>query len=224
MAGGFVLGEVLGLQNEVALCVTGMIGLTVVPLAVLCFGLRAKGRSLWLWLLPFFVCAGFWRGCDARLTCDRELALGLDGKYVTVTGEIIKREQRKDGSWRVVLRKAFGSQAAADFCLKRLQVYLDAVDSEDECPYRIGAKISLSGTIQSFDEARNPGEFDYRLYARSQKMNYRMFADDYTVTAAGSRPVRENLARFREWAGKILEQIADPEFKGYCHCMLYYKD
>ena len=20
------------------------------------------------------------------------------------------------------------------------------------------------------------------------------------------------------------EQIADPEFKGYCHCMLYYKD
>lgn len=178
------------------------------------FRKNTKGRSLWLWLLPFFVCAGFWRGCDARMTCARELALGLDGKALTVTGEIIKRELREDGSWRVTLRQVSGFQEGAEFCLERLQVYLDAADPEPECPYRIGAKVSLNGIMQSFDAACNPGEFDYRLYARSQKLNYRMFADDYTVMAAGSRPIRENLAWFREWAGDVLERISDPKDYG----------
>lgn len=215
MAGGFVLGEVLGLQNEVALCVVGVMGLTFFSLAVLCFGLRTKGRSLWLWLLPFLVCAGFWRGGEVRMACDRELALGLEGVRVTATGEVVKREQREDGSYRMILRDIQGkiqnqNEKTAEnerFKLGWLQVYLDDT-------FSIGARILVSGTIQSFDEARNPGEFDYRLYARSQKLNYRMFVDASALETTGNRPIRERIAQFRMWAGAVLERIADPEDYG----------
>ena len=36
----------------------------------------------------------------------------------------------------------------------------------------------------------------------------------------------ENLVRINDRIAELelREQIADPNFKGYCHCMLYYKD
>ena len=34
---------------------------------------------------------------------------------------------------------------------------------------------------------------------------------------------RERTEEFKCMCKEFKEQIADPEFEGYCHCMLYYK-
>ncbi|MGN0158349.1 MAG: DNA internalization-related competence protein ComEC/Rec2 [Brotaphodocola sp.] len=171
------------------------------------FWMFRKGKSLWLWFLPFFVCAGFWRGYEARTACDRELALELNGKYVTVSGKVLKREQREDASYRVILGDCVGD----DFTLEKLQVYWEIHSAESFHFLAIGNWISVSGTVQSFDEACNPGEFDHRLYARSQKLNYRMFAEKGTLLKNGHSLVREALTQVREQSGVILEKTADPK-------------
>ncbi len=219
LAGGFVLGEVLGLQNEVACRVMSVTMLTagVLAAAFVVAVCRADGRcnamnwifrrfrevvgrSLWLWLLPVFLCAGFWRASDARKNCERELHLALDETQVTVLGTVLSRNKREDDSYVIIL----GDCEGEDFELGKMQVYLD-----ETC--RIGTRILVSGTIQEFDEARNPGEFDYRLYARSKELNYRMFADNCRIVDEGYQRIRENVAQFREWAGSILDQLAEPK-------------
>ncbi len=219
-AGGFVLGEVLGLQNKTAIGVMIVTVLTAGILTALfalrvssgnseyCLLKKESGRSLWLWLLLVFLFAGFWRASQVRMACDQEIALGINGQNRTVTGTVLSRDKREDGSWLVTLGDCNGD----GFKLVRLQTCLDGpVIQSGAMPWRIGARVSVTGEIRAFDEVRNPGEFDYQLYGRSQKLNYRMFADDFTVINGGYQQIREKIALFREWAGDILEQIAEPE-------------
>ena len=36
--------------------------------------------------------------------------------------------------------------------------------------------------------------------------------------------IKEGLRRTGGYCREFREQIADPDFEGYCHCMLYYKE
>lgn len=213
----------LGLQNDVALHITFwmllVIGLAVISNVIV---LRGKGRSLWLWLLPFVVWIGFWRGCSARSFCEQELELGFKKTHVEVTGEIMRREIREDGSYRLLLKDLSGSSETESFELRYLQVYVGVQDLENQASemFTIGAQLWVSGTIESFAPARNPGEFDARLYACSQNLHYRMFAEQWERQGIGKSRIREQIACIREWAANTLEQIAAKEDHGIYRAVL----
>lgn len=157
-----------------------------------------KGRSLWLWLLPVFLSAGVMRAQQAKRLCEKELALELDGTTTALQGKVL--EIREQDKWTVMILECDGR---TDMELKRLQVYLE----QPETAPRIGNKIRVRGECMSFAEARNPGEFDYRLYYRSLKLNYRMFAKSCEIVDGSYNRYRESLQRTAVWAAERLELL-----------------
>ena len=86
----------------------------------------------------------------------------------------------------------------------------------------------LSRWGQGYDHAHR-GEDGYislsqrwkDLYQRvvdyyNDEESYSELPEEFTVSPSEKCVTQEDLQKFRQ-------QIADPEFEGYCHCMLYYK-
>ncbi len=189
-------------------------------------GKHRRGRSLWLWLLPLFVCAGMLRAQQAKGECEKELLMGLDGKTAEVFGKVSEISQK--GEWIILIldggkvRSVPGGEM--DGALKHLQVYVEAADlkatdedTTDTCP-RIGNHVRVRGECSVFEAPRNPGEFDYQMYYRSLKLNYRMFAFSCEIMEGEHADLwdryRESLYELSVWASKRLGKLMEPEDAG----------
>lgn len=247
LTGGFVLGEVLILQGSVVMKMLPAVLLAAFG-CVLLWSCAAswtgraegrqrslpqrnrlrrsgfQGRSLWWWLLPIFVCAGMLRGFQAQAACEREMALDLDGRMAEVRGKVDQVSEKqgrvtltlKDGRVRLLAdREETGT-------LGRIQVYVDGEDM-DRLP-GIGTLVSVRGECSGFDAARNPGEFDYRTYYRSLKLNYRMSAFSFEVVDGDSVGIwdryRDGLNRLSMWSAGRLEILAGQEDAGIFRAVL----
>ena len=98
-----------------------------------------------------------------------------------------------------------GQQGKREYALKRLLVYLPPEDMEigEILP---GMKILCTGELESFEPARNEGEFDYRLYYRSRDICCRMSAKKAEITEHSVWLLQAVTYRIREQAKKLLEQ------------------
>ncbi|MDO4267626.1 MAG: DNA internalization-related competence protein ComEC/Rec2 [Eubacteriales bacterium] len=174
---------------------------------------RWKGRSLWLWLLPVFFMAGVLRAGWAADVCGRELALGLDGVSAAAEGRVVSR--RITDRWMVLTLEKVQIKGSGNR-LGRLQIYAEMPmenDADDRYAdpgdrFAVGRQVRAEGECTAFDRAKNPGEFDFCIYYRSQKLNYRMFADSLEVTGGRTAWIREGLCRLSFLAGQILDRSA----------------
>jgi competence protein ComEC len=207
--------------------------------------LAVRGLVLFF-ALPWSLCAvglvsGFLRGNAARAQWEREqeLASEMDGTRIGYSGTV---EQLRDHgeTWEVVLR---GDEEKEN--VRRLLVYVDkgslkeeSVETEtgdknaklvgnvvvgetavtDVVRPRIGGSMRVEGKVQAFEGARNPGQFDFKNYYRSQKLSYRMSADRCSLQEPlrlGWRgQLRDGLWEVAERAGQILDFIAGPQDAG----------
>lgn len=190
-------------------------------LAVLEAGLflrrKKTGRSWMIGLLPVFAVMGFARAHSVRNACERELGLGLAGEAVAVEGTVQSVTSGETG-WSLALEKCAVRTDEADHMLMGLLVYWD----ENECPVP-GSRILVSGTVREIAGARNPGEFDYSMYYRAKKQNYRMFAEHISVVREPERGVgryRELLYGISVKAGEILDRTAPESDAGIYRAVL----
>jgi len=217
VTGGFVLGEVLFLQGVVT-----HTGILAVLLSVILFVLwiitgKTAGGSrkmrlspvlLWLYVL---IGAGSIISGHARIRLEHqwmqtELDLGLDGRRMTVSGTL--DEVTSNGSQTTLLLKdctAWNSSRTGR--LKRIQVYLQS----DAAGLQLGNIVRINGKVSAIDRAANPGEFDYQMYYRSKKINYRVSGQAAVVTEPTVSRYREYLRRAGDDAGMTLDQIAGPD-------------
>jgi competence protein ComEC len=190
---------------------------------------------------------GYLRGSAERTVWVREQQMELDGARMTYTGTIERLRDRGE-RWEIVLfrekdaedvesveetqmfREAQNPVDMRGKTLRRLLIYVDktAVEYIDRSSGRemssaavrprIGSRVTAEGKMQSFDAARNPGQFDYRSYYRAQKLSYRMSAEVCRVDAAArigwSARLRDRLWRLAERAGEILDAVAEPQDAG----------
>ncbi len=221
LAGGFVLGEVLGLQCMMAV----QILLPAAAVVLACMGLGAVGAGQviflprekgywWIGCISLFLLCGFCRGRQERHVWETEQALALDGVWREYTGKL--RGLKDCGSqWEMLLalEEPMGGEP------RRIFVYVDkggiAWDGRtaDMRP-RLGMGLRVEGKLEAFGQARNPGQFGYRDYCRAQGISYRMSAGR---CEAGDGPYdifADGLWGARDWAGRILNQVADPADAG----------
>lgn len=180
---------------------------------------KKTGRSWIWWLLPICVLGGFVRAQNVRRACDRECLLALDGKEAVVEGTVCTLQKRQDG-WAFgledcILYPAEGRTDSGN--LMGLLVYTETADRP-----LLGSRVRAEGTMKAIDMARNPGEFDYRLYYRAKKQNYRMFADGWEAVGC-----ERNFDRYRELlyglsvkAGEILDRTAHGRDAGIYRAVL----
>lgn len=192
-----------------------------------------KGRSLYKWLLPVFVfflslAAGFCRAQAVREDAETCQTLELDGKRASCTGTV-ERLERRDERWEVVLRlrtmEADGWNERLSVPPKRLLVYVKDQDVKNFCGkacvsgqkktrLRVGLCITVKGYLQAFDQARNPGEFDFQDYYRAKKLFFRMSAEQCQWENGPYDRIGDAMFQTADYAGKMLDNIADPKSAG----------
>lgn len=167
--------------------------------------IRRMPAAVLFYLLAGAVCvlAGGMRMRLEQQWAQSELALMLDKKTLTVEGTLSRVSTAKDRDV-LLLKDCETVREGEAWRLKRLLVYMPQAAGG----FPLGSRVRVTGKISAFDRARNPGEFDYCLYYRSQKLNYRMMGQSASVTEVSAGRFREWLRRFREEASRTLLQSA----------------
>ncbi|WP_432626577.1 DNA internalization-related competence protein ComEC/Rec2 [Brotaphodocola sp.] len=244
LAGGFVLGEAWILCGRAVMeLLAGMIAAGAVLAAVTAAGLylekiqkskilkpRKKKLSLPVLLLSAAICVGLGMGRAAveRQVCERELALGLDGERVTVTGRVRSITQ-KDEAWELILdgcsaQSQSQNQGSGGGKLRRILVKADR--NTDQKPGQTmdriscGNRIRVRGSCYAFDEPRAPGEFDYRTYYRSRKLTYRMFATSIGIENRETDVISESLRKVSLHASENLRRAVGEQDAGILRAVL----
>lgn len=204
-AGGFVLGEVLYLQSMVAW--GGALAVGLAGSAGLLWAAKS-GRRAGMHLLPFFIClmfvtAGGLRMGDEIRVSERIRQMGLDGRYLDISGTIRSIQETREYT-RFVLEDCRTKEKGEQ--IRGVQVYLKGGDWQS---WKIGHQVTVSGTMRLFDPARNPGGFDSRNYYLAQKLDYRMGADSMVLQQEGYSRYPDLLYRIGKFGGTILEAITD---------------
>ena len=84
---------------------------------------------------------------------------------IALSGRLDKLETSENGweFWITDIRDEDGRAGP-----ERLAVRMDELEKEEEEKLCIGMSVSVTGYLSPIEGARNPGEFDYRLYQLSR--------------------------------------------------------
>ena len=83
-----------------------------------------------------------------------------------------------------------------------------------------GSRIHLTGTAKFLEEARNPGQFSYRMYYRGLGIRNRVTADQIFISEGKSSPLRRQAENFRAYAKAVFHEICAPEDAGIFQAIL----
>ncbi|MEY8338938.1 DNA internalization-related competence protein ComEC/Rec2 [Lachnospiraceae bacterium 62-35] len=189
-------------------------------LAALCIGAaflvvdkkgRLDGRAMYQMALLFSVLAGFGRMEMERTWAVHCIGLGLDGEKIWINGTIEEVKEREKGfSFTLSSCQTEGEK------LGRIEVFLD--ETVEERP-EIGYEIKVYGEMKVCKAARNPGEFDYQIYALGKHSCYQMYGKRLE---RGKRkwPIRNHLSHVRRHCGRMLDALMEEEDSGIMKAML----
>ena len=97
-------------------------------------------------------------------------------------------------------------------------------DLLDMCEEKIlppcGSQIHLTGTAEFLEEARNPGQFSYRMYYRGLGIRNRVTADRIFISEGKRSPLRSQAECFRAYATAVFQEICVPEDAGIFQAIL----
>lgn len=126
---------------------------------------------------------------------------------------------KSEGREEKTKKNADGQKEWKIYELERLLVYLPPEDigKEELLP---GMRLLGMGELESFEPARNEGEFDYRLYYRSKHICCRMSAKKAEITDRSIAPLKAAAYRFREKAEEALKQFCTEKDAGLLSAVL----
>lgn len=156
-------------------------------------------------------------------------------------------EMRPDALERMVTQKGGSAEVAVSGTLDSVSekngwctMILTEVEVEDESVRKVlisckrdllekyeekvlppcGSQIHLTGTAEFLEEARNPGQFSYRMYYRGLRIRNRVTADRIFISEGKSSPLRSQAECFRAYATAVFQEICDPEDAGIFQAIL----
>lgn len=133
----------------------------------------------------------FWAGTEWKFPPE---VIRMDGKEIRMTGRIYKREEREKGpSW---------------YIRSKGRAYI-IYDSEWSS-YKIGNRITVTGTFHLFERASNPGAFDARSYYHNQNIFGSILPTSITVTDTTIQYGKEWTASLRErWKRELQKRMGE---------------
>lgn len=177
-----------------------------------------KGRGRILLFFIFFVLGVLRMSVEQRPVPELIGEVSVAGEAVEAEGklaDITVKEKRGKKQYTLLLK---GSRLTGEqeVYVGRMLVYmgeedLAAAEAEGLKP---GRKVRIVGTVSSEEEPGNPGEFDFSLYYRAQKIRVRMFGSRLQTADRRYSPYQTLLLRIRTHASRILGEIAVLEDAG----------
>ncbi len=140
------------------------------------------------------------------------------GRPVTAAGEVYYREKGTNGTI-LYLKDVQMSESLSEAYLNHVIVYFSK-----EINYPIGTILKVEGKLYTTAEARNPGQFDERMYYRSRGIYYKLRGKSAAVLDASERmrqKLREALLRTKEKCCRRLELLFEEEEAAVLKAMLF---
>ena len=144
-----------------------------------------------------------------------------DGDELILQGTVSKREERPE--YQILSLTDVQIRHKEQFIEEsKLLVYVEQISNqttEKETAsdrVSVGSQIRVSGEVQFFEEARNPGNFDRKFYYRKQGIHASVWADSCQIIEKKTGDIREYLTRFRiKWKELLIECLGET----YGNCM-----
>lgn len=171
-----------------------------------------------VWLL-LFLCGllgyGRMRGLSAKDT-GKDVRSITRGKPVTVCGKVAgiagkeKRFALTLTDCRLLLKDE--SHEMPDMLVYVDRDVFESADAKERV--RLGMEIRVKGIPKVPSEARNPGEFDFRMYYGALGIYYQVFGEKLEISGGTYWRYRDGLYRMKMVAGKVLDEICEPQDAG----------
>lgn len=149
-----------------------------------------------------------------------------DASQVTVTGQVKRWEEKPDyrmfylrdcqvlqkenntNSDRQSVNKQFKEQVKAKVIQEpELLIYIEQ-DQKETQTIKLGNQIQIQGELSYFEEARNPGNFDQKIYYEKQGLHASIWAKNCRITDQETWKFREWLAELRRnWKRLLVSQM-----------------
>ncbi|HKL99177.1 MAG TPA: DNA internalization-related competence protein ComEC/Rec2 [Mobilitalea sp.] len=132
-------------------------------------------RDRFLWCLPVFLVLGFYAMGD-RIEMPEVDAAFDEEAACRLTGEVDLVIETKRGKTLHIRNIELYLSRGAPYSVENMIIYCS-----DNQNYLVGNEVTVSGTIQKFSSATNPGQFDEKMYYKIQNINYKMRADEIRI-------------------------------------------
>ena len=126
------------------------------------------------------------------------------GESVTVTGKVFRIEETED--YKILyLKKSIISDGTQSIQERYFLVY-----AKGEKTFALGNQIKASGSLEFFENERNPGAFSRKKYYRTQRIAACIWTEEAEITDAEVYPVRERLRLLRKrWISDVLTVLGE---------------
>lgn len=153
---------------------------------------------------------------------------GRTGRGPAATAEgALDTESYKNGSYTIVLKDPIISAEGEVYRIPAITVsveeavWKEAVERDlPEGEAVPGMGVRFTGKLESFSEARNPGEFDYRVYYRSMMLRCRLKAQQAVIYDTEYIPIFKWVKAVRTYVSSALEALCDEEDGGIYKAVL----
>lgn len=188
MLAAFLAGMYLAWQGLSVIYVV-IFGL-LICISIYLFMFRIRNRIInshdcFLWCLPVLMVAGYlamgsqlakpalYDRFDSELPCE-------------LTGRITRMVEKQKGFSLYVTDNTIYIADEKPFLCENVIIhyYYNGSNSKQLIPsdYRVGNRIIVKGILKKFEKARNPGGFDEELYYQAENIDFKMEAEEISVT------------------------------------------
>ncbi|MBQ3795786.1 MAG: DNA internalization-related competence protein ComEC/Rec2 [Butyrivibrio sp.] len=132
----------------------------------------------------------------------------FDGSFISVTGQVTKKEFKVDFLGEITPVVYITPVDASIGKNKYIALYMDTEDYREPC---IGESVMIRGNVKLFNCARNPGEFDSRLYYATLKTAYGIKNARIVAGNGKVNYIREAIYRVRYYLESVLDKCLSTE-------------
>jgi len=180
-------------------------------------------RDTFLWSLPVLIALGFFimkeqlRTPDVYDTFDQEL-------QCQITGTVTMTVKKKASTAIYIKNNTILTPDRREYRCENIIVYrYDNTEQEQNISYQqylIGNQITVTGTLNKFSEAANQGQFNERLYYQIENIDFKMQADQITISDSGYSYYHAFLSKIKNQMIQVYNSILSDREAGVMIAML----
>lgn len=142
-----------------------------------------------------------------------------EGEYVTVTGEVLRKEYQVLLQGERLLIYLGNIQSSGDSTIEITNSVICYM-KENQIEPELGSRCMIRGKVSLFEAASNPGQFDSVMYYRIKKIDFRLYESTLVGKGEDYSKLKEGLYRLRVKWGEVLERYFSPENASIMKTML----
>ncbi len=183
-------------------------------------------KDQFLWILPFLLLLGFY-SMKGRLQIpplygefEQEISCELSGEISMIVRKPWgKALYVKNNTINLASDKDFICENVIIFCYDNQKDIIKKNPSVSS-NYQVGNLITVSGTLQKFSEATNPGQFNEKQYYQTENIDFKMIADNIKLISSNYSIFQAYLDKVKNRLLLVYESILTKEEAGTLIAML----